>query len=144
MVNTITVAELLSDAGKDVRAAWERGKLKIRYGRKTLIHGSYNHEDGKYPHEWIVEYDDHMEDLERLKDDDELDVITPTPDPLALAEAALRPFAEGYRAYMESRAARSRRDIRDWLYFNADEELLERHYEQAADALEAIRQARGE
>ncbi len=36
-MNTITVAELLSDAGRDVRAAWERGECTISRDGTVLL-----------------------------------------------------------------------------------------------------------
>lgn len=137
-MNTITVESLLSDAGRDVRD-------------KSLSNRGWICDADEFSIMEIVPLDDGMFRIINRFSESKIvggdyrlyyEFYTPTPDALALAEAALRPFADGYRAYMESRAARSRRDIRDWLYFNADEELLERHYQQAAAALAAIEAAR--
>lgn len=138
MIQTITVAELLSDAGKDVREASVNNRGQVYDADEFSIIQIVPLDDDTF---CVI---NRFNESKIVSGDYKLyyEFYTPTPDPLALAEAALRPFAEGYRAYMESRAARNRRDIRDWIYFNADEELLERHYEQAAAALAAIEAAR--
>lgn len=83
-MNTITVAELLSDAGKDVREAWERGECTISRDGTVLL----------------SPFEDYSMWAARCRTGDggrmliaHEDALVVTPDPLALAEAALREIA---------------------------------------------------
>lgn len=133
MIQTITVAELLSDAGKDVREASVNNRGQVYDADEFSIIQIVPLDDDTF---CVI---NRFNESKIVSGDYKLyyEFYTPTPDPLALAEAALRPFLE-WKAFFPSDITDGDADIQ----MSARVVTTGEPFKQAAAALAAIEAAR--